>query len=355
MPDDAKTMQRYTRDQIEAFMTRCFSATGMPDTDAATVARLMAEGDMLGKDSHGIFRLPGYIGRLKARGFNPTPDIKVEKERTAMALIDGDNAMGHLVVNRAAEVAIEKAKQTGVAWVGMRHSNHAGAAGVYSNMALEHDMIGLYVAVGSANHLPPWGGTEAMLSTNPIAVSVPADKEDSIVLDMATTVTSYGKVKVYAQRGIEMPEGWMVGPDGGPLTDASKADTGYLLPIGGPKGYGLALIFGILAGTLNGAHFGKSVVDMNADATSATNTGQFYLAVDIAAFMDVDDFTKQVDAVIAEMHGSPTLPGVESVRMPGAGTHAAYADRTANGVPLPDPLLENLARVADDLAVDRLD
>ena len=354
MPDDAKTMQRFTRDQIEGFMTRCFTAAGLPAADAATVANLMAEGDMLGKDSHGIFRLPGYIGRLKSGGFNPTPNITVEKERAASALIDGDNGMGHLVVNRAAEVAIEKARTTGVAWVGLHHSNHAGAAGVYSNKALEHDMIGLYVAVGSANHLPPWGGTEMLLSTNPIAVSVPADKEDSIVLDMATTVTSYGKVKVYAQRGIEMPEGWMVGPDGNPLTDASKADTGYLLPIGGAKGYGLALIFGILAGTLNGAHFGKNVVDMNADAASATNTGQFYLAIDIAAFMDVGEFKTQVDAVIAEMHGSPTLPGVERVRLPGEGTHAARADRTAHGLPLPDPLLETLARVADDLAVDPL-
>ncbi len=354
MPAGTNNMQRFTRDQIEAFMTRCFVATGMPDDDATTVANLMAEGDMLGKDSHGIFRLPGYIGRLEAGGFNATPDIKIAQERTAMALIDGDNAMGHLVVNRAADVAIEKAKQTGVAWVGLRHSNHAGAAGVYSNKALEHDMIGLYVAVGSANHLPPWGGTEAMLSTNPIAVSVPADKEDSIVLDMATTVTSYGKVKVYAQRGLEMPEGWMVGPGGNPLTDASKADTGYLLPIGGPKGYGLALIFGIMAGTLNGAHFGKSVVDMNADASSATNTGQFYLAVDIAAFMNVSEFKKQIDAVIAEMKSSPALPGFDGVRMPGAGTHAAYADRTVNGIPLPDPLLENLAKVADDLTVEGL-
>lgn len=354
MPDEAKTMQRFSREQIESFMARCFVATGMPGADAATVANLMAEGDMLGKDSHGIFRLPGYVGRLKAGGFNVSPDIRIENERAATALLNGDNAMGHLVVNRAAEIAIEKAKTAGVAWVGMHHSNHAGAAGVYSNKALEHDMIGLYVAVGSANHLPPWGGTEMLLSTNPIAVSVPASKEKSIVLDMATTVTSYGKVKVYAQRGLEMPEGWMVGPDGGPLTDASKADTGYLLPIGGPKGYGLALIFGILAGTLNGAGFGKNVVDMNADASSTTNTGQFYLAIDISAFMDVDEFKKQVDVVIDEMHGSPTLPGVDSVRLPGEMTHVAYADRTANGVPLPDPLLENLSRVADDLGVDGL-
>jgi L-2-hydroxycarboxylate dehydrogenase (NAD+) len=354
MPDDAMTMQRFTRQQIESFMTRCFAATGMSDGDAARVAQLMAEADMLGKDSHGIFRLPGYIGRIRAGGFNITPDIKIEREMAATALLDGDNAMGHLVVARAAEIAIEKAKTTGVAWVGLHHSNHAGAAGVYSNMALEHDMIGIYVAVGSANHLPPWGGTEMLLSTNPIAVSVPADKEDSIILDMATTGTSYGKVKVYAQRGIEMPVGWMVGHDGNPLTDASKADQGYLLPIGGAKGYGLALIFGILAGTLNGAAFGKGTVDMNADAASVTNTGQFYLALNIAAFMDPAEFKRQVDEVIGQMHASPTLPGVDRVRLPGEGSHAAWRERTADGIPLPAPLLNNLSKVASDLGVDAL-
>ncbi|MBO6782607.1 MAG: Ldh family oxidoreductase [Alphaproteobacteria bacterium] len=348
-------MQRFTRDQIEEFMARCFAACGMPDGDAATVASLMAEADMLGKDSHGIFRLPGYIGRLKAGGFNPTPNIRIERDMAATALVDGDNGMGHLVVKTAADAAIEKAKTAGVGWVGLHHSNHAGAASVYSNMAMAHDMIGLYVAVGSANHLPPWGGTDMMLSTNPIAVSVPGDEEDAIILDMATTVTSYGKVKVYAQRGIEMPEGWMINRDGTPLTDASKSDTGFLLPIGGPKGYGLALIFGILAGTLNGATFGTNVVDMNADATSVTNTGQFYLAINISAFMDPAAFKTEVDAVIRQMRSSATMEGVDRVRLPGESSHAAYRERKTDGVPLPDPLLENLAKVADDLGVDRLD
>lgn len=355
MPDDAKPMQRFTRDQIEAFMARCFVATGMPEGDAKTVAHLMAEADMLGKDSHGIFRLPGYIGRLKAGGFNTTPDMKVDREFAATALLDGDNGMGHLVVKKAADMAIEKAKAAGVGWVGLHHSNHAGAASVYSNMAMEHNMIGLYVAVGSANHLPPWGGTEMLLSTNPISVSIPGDQEDAIILDMATTVTSYGKVKVYAQRGLEMPEGWMLNRDGTPLTDASKADTGFLLPIGGPKGYGLALIFGILGGTLNGANFGRNVVDMNADPSSVTNTGQFYLAINIEAFIDPADFKREIDEVIRQMRGSPTMGGFDRVRLPGESAHAAYRERTAEGVPLPDPLLANLAKVADDLGVDKLD
>jgi len=354
MPDDAKQMQRFTRDQIETFMAACFRATNLPDEDAAKVAHLMAEADMLGKDSHGIFRLPGYIGRLQAGGFNPTPNITVERDMAATALINGDNGMGHLCVAHAAETAIEKAKTCGVGWAGLHHSNHAGAASVYSNMALEHDMIGLYVAVGSANHLPPWGGTDMMLSTNPIAVSVPGDKESAIILDMATTVTSYGKVKVYAQRGIEMPEGWMVRADGTPLTDASKAGEGFLLPIGGPKGYGLALIFGVLAGTLNGATFGTNVVDMNADASSVTNTGQFYLAINIAAFMEPADFKTEIDAVIRQMRSSKTMGGFDRVRLPGESAHAAYAERLEQGVPLPDPLLKLLEGVASDLGVERL-
>ena len=351
MPDDAKPMQRFSRVAIEDFMHRCFVATGFPSDDAGIIARFMAESDIMGKDSHGIFRLPGYIGRVQAGGFNKTPNIHIEQERTATALVDGDNGMGHLVINFCAETAIRKAKQTGVSWVGVHHSNHAGAAGAYAMLPLAHDMIGLYVAVGSANHLPPWGGIESLLSTNPIAVAIPGMEEDPILLDMATTVTSYGKVKVHAQRGIPMPEGWMIDGDGNPMTDASLSDSGYLLPIGGAKGYGLALIFGILAGTLNGAAFGKDVVDMNADASSATNTGQFIIALDIAAFMDVDEFKRQIDDVVRLMRASKTLPGVDSVRMPGEGSHAAIADRVANGIPLPDPLLTGLRKVADELNV----
>ena len=118
---------------------------------------------------------------------------------------------------------------------------------LYARMPLAHDMIGIYGAVGNANHLPPWGGTAMLLSTNPISIAVPASKHRDIVLDMATTVASYGKVKTAAQRGETMPEGWMIDRQGRPLTDPKKASDGFLLPIGGPKGYGLSLMIGILA------------------------------------------------------------------------------------------------------------
>src|SRR6202022_4497127 len=160
---------------------------------------------------------------------------------------------------------------TGIAWVSSQFSNHAGPASLYATMPLAHDMIGLYFAVGNANHLPPWGGLDMLLSTNPIAVAIPARDEPPIVLDMATTVAAYGKVKAKAQKGETMPEGWMIDREGKPLTDPKRAGEGFLMPIGGYKGYGLALIVGLLAGTLNGAAMGKEVIDFNVDQNTPTN------------------------------------------------------------------------------------
>jgi len=215
-------------------------------------------------------------------------------------------------------------------------------------------MIGIYVAVGSANHLPPWGGTELLLSTNPIAVGVPAYEEPPIVLDMATTVAAYGKVKTAAQRGEQMPEGWMMDKFGKPLTDPTRAAEGFLLPIGGAKGYGLALVFGLLAGTLNGAAFGREVVDFNADFRSSTNTGQFIVALSIEAFMDVDQFKRNVDGVIRSMHASPTLPGVDAVRVPGERSHRIRLEREKNGIPIHPGLAQQLDELARGLATEAL-
>jgi L-2-hydroxycarboxylate dehydrogenase (NAD+) len=210
---------------------------------------------------------------------NLRPNIHVVQETEATALVDGDNGMGHLVMRFAAQVAIEKAEQAGVAWVGIRQSNHAGPAALYAMMPLERNMIGIYLAVGSANHMPPWGGVELLLSTNPIAFAIPAFEEPPIVLDIATSVAAYGKVKTKAQRGEAMPEGWMIDSFGKPLTDPKRTEEGFLLPIGGYKGYGLALVFGLLAGTLNAAAFGRDVIDFNKDDTTPTNTGQVIVAL----------------------------------------------------------------------------
>src|SRR6202034_1341719 len=222
---------------------------GLPEADAATVAGLMVEADLQGSDGHGVIRLPQYQKRLQMGGVNPRPNIRVVAERPAMAIVDGDNGMGHLVMSFATSLAIEKARTQGVAWVGARGSNHAGPASLYARMPIQHDMIGMYFAVGNANHLPPWGGLDMLLSTNPIAAAIPAGEEKPIVLDMATTVAAYGKVKTKALRGETMPIGWMIDRLGKPLTDPKRAHEGMLLPLGGIeagyKGYGLALIIGL--------------------------------------------------------------------------------------------------------------
>ena len=247
--------------QLAKFVTRAFVAAGLPEAQAQTVARYMVEADLRGSDTHGVIRLPLYIRRLRAGGINAKPNIRVISERTSVALLDGDNGMGHLVMHSAALLAIEKAKENGIGWVGARMSNHAGPAALYVTMPLAHDMIGLYFAVGSNNHLPPWGGSESLLGTNPMAVAVPAFEEPPIVLDMAPTVAAYGKVRLKAQRGEAMPIGWMIDREGKPLTDPKRADEGHLLPIGDYKGYGLSLIIALLAGALNRAAVGHEVID----------------------------------------------------------------------------------------------
>jgi LDH2 family malate/lactate/ureidoglycolate dehydrogenase len=347
-------MQRYAPKQLEAFIARAMQAVDVPPADAQIIGELMTRADVQGSEGHGIFRLPQYVRRIKGGAVNVRPNIKVEREAAAMALVDGDNGMGHLVMRFATEKAIEKAKTAGVAWVGVKWSNHAGPASLYASMPMAHDMVGLYLAVGNANHLPPWGGIDMLLSTNPIAVAIPAGEEPPIVLDMATTVAAYGKVKTKAQRGEMMPEGWMMDREGRPLTDPKRSNEGFLLPIGGYKGYGLALIFGMLAGTLNGAAMGRDVVDFNSDDTTPTNTGHVIVAINLAAFQPVAEFKAAVDALARDIRSSQRLPGVDRIHIPGEGSHAARAEREKNGVPMPEALMQALNRLADELRITPL-
>jgi LDH2 family malate/lactate/ureidoglycolate dehydrogenase len=190
-----------------------------------------------------------------------------------------------------------------------------------------------------------------LLSTNPIAVALPTQDEPPVVLDMATTVAAYGKVKTRAQRGEPLPEGWMMDRQGRPLTDPRRADEGFLLPIGGYKGYGLALVFGLLAGTLNGAAMGRDVVDFNRDDASATNTGQTIVAIDPAAFGDPEAFRRRVDAVVRDLRASERMPGVERIWLPGEQSHARRLEYARDGIPVAPGLLQGLQRVAADLRI----
>jgi len=336
---------------LRDFITAVMHGLGLPAADAATVGRLMAEAELQGSDGHGVIRVLPYARRIRAGGINLNPHIKVVHERAAMALLDGDNGMGHLVMERAAQLAVQKARTCGVGWVGARHSNHAGPASLYARMPLAHDMIGLYFAVGNANHLPPWGGLDMLLSTNPIAVAVPAGVEPPVVLDMATTVAAYGKVKAKAQRGEAMPIGWMIDRLGQPLTDPKRAEEGFLLPIGGYKGYGLALVVGLLAGTLNGAAMGKDVIDFNHDDRSTTNTGQAVMAIDLSAFGDVAAFKARVDVLVRDLRAGERMPGVERIWLPGEQSHERRAANLRDGIPLTARLHQQLQDFAREIGI----
>ena len=346
---------RVAAGRLAAFISRAFAAAGLTPDDAAALAGLMVEADLRGSDTHGVIRLPLYVRRIRAGGVNPRPDIRVVRDRPSAALIDGDNGMGHLVMRRAAELAIDKARATGVGWVGARMSNHAGPAALYVTMPLRHDMIGLYFAVGSNNHLPPWGSSESLLGTNPMAIAVPADNEPPIELDMATTVAAYGKVRLKAQRGEQMPVGWMIDRDGKPLTDPKRADEGHLLPIGDYKGYGLSLIIGILAGALNRAALGRDVIDFVKETGKATNTGQAIAALAVDTFMPAADFKRAVDQVIRDIRNAKRLPGVDRIWLPGEQSHLKHADRSVHGVPMPKGLRDSLDAVARDLGIAPLE
>jgi L-2-hydroxycarboxylate dehydrogenase (NAD+) len=346
---------RVPADRLTSFIARAFAATGLPDEDSGTLAQLMVEADLRGSDTHGVIRLPLYVRRIRAGGVNTKPNIRAVSDRPSAALLDGDNGMGHLVMRRAAALAIEKAKATGIGWVGARMSNHAGPAALYVTMPLKHDMIGLYFAVGSSNHLPPWGGSESLLGTNPMAVAVPALEEPPIVLDMSPTVAAYGKVRLKAQRGEDMPVGWMIDREGKPLTDQKRADKGHLLPIGDYKGSGLSLIIGLLAGALNRAALGRDVIDFVKEAGKATNTGQAIAAIAVEAFMPPVEFKRAVDRVIRDIRNSRRLPGVERIWLPGEQSHAKLRDRRAHGVPMPKSLRDSLDAVARDFNIALLD
>src|SRR5438067_10750878 len=221
---------------IRSLIEDSLTAAGLPREDARVCARLMGEADLTGADAHGVFRLPQYVRRLKAGGFNKRPNITVTRSAPATALVDGDNGMGHLVMSRATETAIALARESGVSWVGVRRSNHAGPAGLYAEMPAAQGMIGLYAAVANANHMATWGGADLLLGTNPLAIGVPAG-DQPLVIDMATSIVAYGTVKKYALRGLTMPEGWFVdAASGAPITDPAKSAAGLLLPMGEYKG-----------------------------------------------------------------------------------------------------------------------
>lgn len=334
---------RFPLVRLERFVVDVLVAVDVLPDQALTTARRLLEADLRGRTGHGIIRLPQYVPRIEAGGINLRPDITLLRETPVSALVDGDNGLGHVVVTTAAETAMAKATEAGMAWVGTVRSNHAGAAGVYTAMAVDRGLIGVYLAVASANVMPPWGGRERLLGTNPISIAIPAGEEHPFLLDIATTVTSHGTIKVVAQRGEEMPEGWVVDLEGNPILDPHRANEGFLMPIGGYKGSGLNLAIGLLAGVLNAAAFGVDVIDHRVVPDQPANTGQAMLVMRPDLFRDLDEFHADMDRQLRALRASGE-PG--SVRLPGEAAAELAALQRREGIPIGDVLLGQLRDLA---------
>jgi L-2-hydroxycarboxylate dehydrogenase (NAD+) len=334
---------RFTFDRLVGLARDVLTAVDVLPDQADITARRLLEADLRGRGGHGVIRLPQYVTRIESGGINLRPQIGRLRETPVSALVDGEHGLGQVVMTLATEIAIAKAEATGIAWVGTVHSNHAGAAGVYTALALEHDLIAVYLAFASANVMPPWGGTDRLLGTNPISIAIPAGDQIPFLLDIATTVTSHGTIKVLAQAGEMMPEGWVVDSDGSPILDPNRADEGYLMPIGGYKGSGLNVAIGLLAGVLNGAAFGAEVIDHRVVPDEAANVGQSIMVMRPDLFREREELAAAMDDHLAELRAAGA-PG--SVQLPGEAAARARQDRLANGIPIGEVLLGQLRDLA---------
>ncbi len=332
------------------FAAAILCACDVPQNHADVTAMRLVEADMRGRSGHGLIRLAPYVRRIQAAGINVRPDIRVVHETPVSAQVDGDNGLGQVVMTQATELAIAKATESGLAWVGTVHSNHAGAAGLYAEMAADAGLVGVYFAVANANGMPPWGGTNPLLGTNPIAIAIPADPSP-FLLDFATTATSHGSIKVAAREGRPLPEGWLVDAEGRPITDPARAHEGFLVPMGGYKGSGLTIAIGLLAGVLNGAAFGSDVIDHRADQVTPTNTGQSILVLRPDLFRSADEVRADLTRHLDELRDSGSRNG-DRVRLPGDQAAATRADNERHGVPVPAALSADLEQLADELGVE---
>lgn len=334
---------------LTAFAAGVLRAVDVLPTHADTTAAHLVAADLRGRTGHGLIRLSPYVSRIRAGGINTRPDIITRHETAVSAQLDGDNALGQVVMTRAAEIAIEKARHAGVAWVGTVRSNHAGAAGLYAQMAADAGLIGMYFAVANANGMPPWGGTDPLLGTNPLAIAIPTE-DTPFVLDIATTAVSHGTIKVAARDGRPMPQGWVVDATGQPITDPTRAHEGFLVPMGGYKGSGLTIAIGLLAGVLNGAAFGSEVIDHRRDERTPTNTGQSLLMLRPDLFRPRDEVLAELTRHLDALRDSGSADG-SRLRMPGDEAARVCAHNDKHGVAISDSLAEELRTLARDLGV----
>jgi len=336
---------------LENFCRSVFEKVGVPSDDARIASRNLVEADLRGVHSHGVVRFPIYIKRIRDGGTNPKAQVRAVRQTRTTAVVDGDNGLGHFVGVRAMEMAIEKASDGDCAFVAVRNSNHYGTAAYYAEMAARRNMIGLSFTIGAINHMAPWGGAEAVLGNNPFAIAFPTREPFPIVLDMACSVAARGKIIVAAKEGKPIPGDWATGPDGLPTTDAVEALKGFVIPVGGPKGYALTLAVGLLSTMLSGAAFGRDVGELYEKTTTPQNGGHLFGVLPVSAFDELDAYLDRMDKAAEDIRGAKKAVGVERIYLPGEREYLSLVAHRANGIPIGPALATELAGIASDHGV----
>jgi LDH2 family malate/lactate/ureidoglycolate dehydrogenase len=324
-------------DKLKEVERQIFAACGVSPADAAVIADTLTQADLRGVHSHGAMRLEMYVRRLRDGGINPKPNIKLAVDFEANAVVDGDKGMGQVVAYFATKLAMEKAGKFGTGSVTVRNSNHCGAMAFYSMMMADAGYVG-YCATNAGILMTPFGGAKNLVGVNPFAFAVPAGQPFPFVLDMATSMTAMGKVNMARIRGQKIPVGWAVDSEGNPTEDPAKAEKGSLLPVGGPKGYGMALMLDIQSGILSQGRFGAGL--------GSPGVGHFFQAMKVETFLPMAKFQEEMGQLITQLKTSPLAPGFKEIFLPGEIEHNLTTDRIKNGVPIEQDILDQIEGLA---------
>ena len=346
------------------FCVAIFKKIGVSEADAKIVADNLVASDLRGIPSHGVARLKRYVDGIKEGIILPNVKPKILKETPVTVAISAENGLGQPAGYFAMNLAIDKAKKSGLGFATVRNSNHYGIAGYYALMALKHDLIGISMT-NSEPLVVPTFSKDMIIGTNPISIAVPAGKERSYVLDMATSVVPRGKFEVYLRNEKEVPLGWAVDQEGLPTTDTklvidnmTKTAGGGILPLGGEgelhsghKGYGLSLLVDILSGILAGSDFGPYVKSKKRGTKTFINVGHFFGAIKIENFIELDKFKSTMDEMIQTMKSSQKAKGQNRVYIHGEKEFEKSEEYKKNGVPLGEKVVDTLKQLGQESGV----
>ncbi|SKA37423.1 Ldh family oxidoreductase [Consotaella salsifontis] len=343
-------MSTVDAEALTAFCRDLFLAADAPAEVAAVVAESLVYADLRGIESHGVVRCEIYLERIAKGMVEPRAPVVLTKDEGVTGLVDGGNQFGAYVGVKALQAVTERAKRHGICALGVCHSNHFGTAAYYVERAVR-DGLAMMVMSNASQTMPAAGGVRPFLGTNPLAFGFPGDREVPFILDMATSLVARGKIIMAAKRGEDIPLGWAVDKEGRPTTDAQAALDGAVLPMGGAKGSGLSMAIDIMSGVLTGAGFGPGVRNMYLDWQNPQNVGHFFLAIDIARFVELDLFKRRIGSFIDQLKAEPRAPGVEELLYAGEVEHRLQTKRQREGIQLADKLTADLKRLGEERGV----